>query len=122
LHLGAFLSLLRNANLFQQSATPTYAHKPPKTVTPTVLMLDFRPQTAQNCGSYSFDARTHKPPKTVAPTVLMLEQFLPSASLFQQSATPTLTTQTAQNCNSYSFDARQKKPPKTVAPTVLMLE
>jgi len=32
-------------------------HKPPKTVAPTVLMLDRRPQTAQNCGSYSFDAR-----------------------------------------------------------------
>jgi len=33
-----------------------------------------RPQTAQNCGSYSFDANAHKQPKTVAPTVLMLEK------------------------------------------------
>jgi len=41
------------------------AHKPPKTVAPTVLVCFsnvprplLRPQTAQNCGSYSFDART----------------------------------------------------------------
>jgi len=84
--------LFTQPSVFQQSATPTsnahkppktvaptvlmlYAHKPPKTVTPTVLMLDFRPQTAQNCGSYSFDARS---------------------------------PQTAQNCGSYSFDARIK--------------
>jgi len=47
-----FLSFLRSASLFQQSATLSYAHKPPKTVAPTVLM-----QAAQNCGPYSFDAR-----------------------------------------------------------------
>jgi len=83
---------ISNAHKPPKTVAPTnsYAHKPPKTVAPTVLMpltptnrpklwlLQFscflRSQTAQNCGSYSFDAGSaHKPPKTVAPTVLMLE-------------------------------------------------
>jgi len=34
-------------------APTVLANNPPKTVAPTVLML----QTAKNCGSYSFDAR-----------------------------------------------------------------
>jgi len=38
----------------------------------------------------------------------MGDRLLRVASLFQQSATPTLTPQTAQNCGSYSFDARMK--------------
>jgi len=81
LRFGVQIPELLTQRKFQQSATPTltleiwradsqlltqrkfvsaqcHAHsdKPPKTVAPTVLVLEF-----------------HKPPKTVAPTVLMLE-------------------------------------------------
>jgi len=100
LYACRFLSFLRSASLFQQRALgigKQIPEIPAQRKFVSAMCLGIRHADSEDsCAAQVCFSRVPRP-----------LYFLRSASLFQQSATPTLS-QTAQNCGSYSFDARVK--------------